>query len=214
MSAPETIDPTRALLCVPTSEEHERLARAAPASVDPGRWLAVEIIGFGPVAAAARTAVLCERHRPERVVLAGIAGGRADGPAIGTASWFGDVALDGVGAGEGPGLALPSAMGFAQWGDVTEHLSLADDGPSLLTVCAAADGATMLATRRARFPDAVAEDMEAFGVALAAHLAGVPAHVVRGISNAAGDRRHAVWRIDDALDAVAALLDERMGGEA
>ena len=45
-------------------------------------------------------------------------------------------------------------------------------------------------------------------MALAGHLAGSPVEIVRGISNEAGDRDVARWRIDDALAAAAALAAE------
>ena len=50
--------------------------------------------------------------------------------------------------------------------------------------------------------------MEAFGVAMAASLAGVPVQVVRGISNNAGDRDKAHWEIGEALEAAAQLVGE------
>jgi futalosine hydrolase len=77
--------------------------------------------------------------------------------------------------------------------------ALAGEG-LLLTVCAAsADPAE--AERRARtWRGARAEDMEAFGAALACALAGVPLDVVRGISNVAGVRDTSTWRIAEALD--------------
>ena len=56
------------------------------------------------------------------------------------------------------------------------------------------------------FPDAVAEDMEAFGVAMACQMHGVPLEVVRGISNEVGDRDHSQWQIDKALRAAAELV--------
>src|SRR5439155_15243049 len=71
----------------------------------------------------------------------------------------------------------------------------------LLTTCAASDSAAHAAIRRARFPDALAEDMEGFGVALACRLAGVPLSIVRGVSNVAGERDPARWRIPAALAA-------------
>jgi futalosine hydrolase len=47
--------------------------------------------------------------------------------------------------------------------------------------------------------------MEGFGVALACRLAGVPLTIIRGISNTAGDRDHARWRVPEALAAAAGL---------
>ncbi|MEM9380965.1 MAG: hypothetical protein AAGB93_13520 [Planctomycetota bacterium] len=214
---PTLPDPARALLCVPTPQERERLERLAPDVMDADRWLAVETIGFGPIAAAARVAGLLAAHAPERVVLVGVAGGDPELLPVGTATAFGEVVLDGVGAGESFAALLPSGMGLPQWhGDdreaVEERLALADEGPRLLTVCSASEGTTMIEARRARFPDVAAEDMEGFGVALAAHFGRVPAHVVRGISNAVGDRDHARWRVDDGLRAAAELLRAALEG--
>ena len=45
--------------------------------------------------------------------------------------------------------------------------------------------------------------METFGAALAARLAGVPLHAVRGISNVAGDRDKDRWLVEPALMAAA-----------
>ncbi|MEL6713596.1 MAG: futalosine hydrolase, partial [Planctomycetota bacterium] len=108
------------------------------------------------------------------------------------------------------GLLTPAAMGLPQWSapgaePVFDALPLAGEGPELLTVCAAAGGADDVAGRIARAPEAAAEDMEGFAVALAASNAGVELRIVRGISNEAGDRDHARWRIEDALFAVARL---------
>lgn len=207
------LEPPKTLLLVPTALELERLRALSPECVDGLAWASVELAGFGPVAAAARSAALIAQHRPSRLLLVGIAGGYA-GLDLGTALSFGSVALDGVGAGEGHSLRLPSAMGFPQvdaatpGGPVHETTTLAGDGPELLTVCAASEGGAMLAARTARFPNAVAEDMEAFGVALSARAAGVRLHVIRGISNAAGDRDVKGWKIDEALATAASRVLE------
>jgi futalosine hydrolase len=50
--------------------------------------------------------------------------------------------------------------------------------------------------------------MEAFGVAFACHLARVPLTVVRGISNAAGNRDKGDWRLDEALTSALDLARE------
>ena len=78
----------------------------------------------------------------------------------------------------------------------------------LLTCCAASANAQEAAARRDRFPEAVAEDMEGFGVAMACALAGVPLQIVRGISNEVGDRDHRNWQINTALTAAATLAWE------
>ena len=196
------------LILVPTSLERDRLG-----GIGPGRGL-VELCGFGPVAAAARAAALLAHLAPRRVLLVGIAG--TLDPArlpVGAASTFDEVRLEGVGAGEGAGLVGPAELGFPQWedrgGQVTDRLPLVGrEGRTLLTVCAASRGADQTGRRAAG--GALAEDMEAFGVALACRAAGVPLTVVRGASNLAGDGDTAGWCVDAALAAARVLALETL----
>jgi futalosine hydrolase len=202
------------LVLVPTAGE---LRALTPAIGDRAR---VELCGFGPVAAAARTAALLAEQAPARVLLVGIAGRFGDRLALGSAHVFGEVACFGIGAGTGAAFVPAAALGWPQWpgdppsaeaaiGDVIACGPMPATAPRaaglLLTACAASADAADVADRRRLFPAAVAEDMEGFGVALACRLAGVPLTVVRGISNDAGDRDKGRWRIDAALEAAAAL---------
>ena len=196
--------PPRTRLLVPTHLDREALRRVAP---DLPEAMAV---GFGPVAAAAAASVAAQALAGGgALLLVGIAGRYPGGPAVGEAVEFGRVALDGVGANGPSGLLTPAALGFPQWsddaGDVGDALPLAGEGPELLTVCSAAGAARDVEARRARWPRAAAEDMEGFGVALAGRIAGIGVRVVRGISNEAGDRDLARWRIDEALAAAASI---------
>jgi len=75
----------------------------------------------------------------------------------------------------------------------------------LVSCCAASANAAEAESRRRANPEAVAEDMEGFAVALSCRLAGVPLTIIRGISNVAGDREHANWQIEPALRAAAEL---------
>ncbi|QDV04663.1 Futalosine hydrolase [Planctomycetes bacterium Poly30] len=211
-------DSQTTLLCVPTRFELDRLRVLAPEAVAPERWAGVAVIGFGPVAAAAAVSRLIAQRAPKHLILAGIAGTYGAASEAGSAITFGSVAMDGVGAGEGAAFVRPSTMGFPQWegklrddesavAAVFDRLDLESEGPELLTVAAAADGSAMLEARRARFPDAVAEDMEGFGVALAAAMGNVGVSIVRGFSNVAGNRDPKTWAIDDALGAVAEWLE-------
>lgn len=172
----------------------------------------VERCGFGPVAAAARTAQLLARGRPHRAWLVGLAGSLGEAPP-GAALRFTRVRLDGVGVGCGPEFRPASRIGFAQWEDgderIEELLELAappGEPCELLTVGAASATPAEAATRRARYPGAAAEDMEAFGAALACRLAGVALGVVRGLSNRAGERDPARWETRAALAAARARL--------
>lgn len=207
-----------ALVLVPTAVEERRLE-------DHGGFEAglgiVALCGFGPIAAAARTAELLAALRPSRVVLVGIAGTfDPELLPIGRALAFDAVAVEGIGAGEGRTLAGPTALGFPQWPGVggsqaihdrivlarsheRDPVRLRDPARTalLLSTCAASASAAQAAVRRERFPEALAEDMEGFAVAFACALAGVPCQIVRGISNVVGDREPAHWRIPAALAA-------------
>ena len=136
---------------------------------------------------------------------------------------FTRVAIDGIGAGSGRDFTPPSGLGFPQWpgnpeGDsaptagpgsdpaarsIGEELELAHPAGTpaalLLTTCAASNSDVEVAERLERHPDALAEDMEGFGVALACALGGVPLAIVRGFSNRVGDRDATHWSIPAAL---------------
>src|SRR6185436_12799914 len=108
------------------------------------------------------------RGRPARVLLVGIAGSYDPARApLGSATSFGTVGLDGVGVGAGTEFVPASRVGFAQWPGppaIEERLTLAGGGTgALLTVCAASAVPSEAAARRARWPEALAEDMEGFG---------------------------------------------------
>ena len=204
-------DISTTLLLVPTQLERQRFTGFAD-------WPAyekhIQLCGFGPIAAAARTARLLEQHNPRHVLLMGIAGSYdAQRVPIGEAVAFENVSCDGIGAGTGKGFVAASELGFPQTslGEelggnvVTDELPLLlpIDQPAdqrLLTVCSASANLNEVQQRRLRFPRVIAEDMEAFGVALACTAAGVPLTVVRGISNLAGNRDTAHWHVDAAIE--------------
>ncbi len=201
------------LVLVPTELEARALAECGGL---PAGLALLELCGFGPISAAARTAALLERLEPRRVLLLGVAG--AYDPrrrALGSALGFARVAVEGLGVGAGEGLRSAGAVGFpsvpesarAPGGDGEEialvRLSGTSDaeGSLLLTTCAASGDAEQAGERRRRHPAAEAEDMEGFGVALACALRGVPLAIVRGLSNVAGDRDRARWRLVEAVRA-------------
>jgi futalosine hydrolase len=204
------------LLLVPTQFERRAIETVVAPAL--GRDDRLELCGFGPVAAAARTAELLALHRPERVVLAGIAGSLDDGLAPGVACSFTRVACFGVGVGARDDFLPAGVLGWPQWqgdphdgsppiGDVIECAAGAP-GPGdrlLLTACAASARQDDVRARLRCFPDAVAEDMEGFAVAFACRLRGVPVAIVRGISNRAGDRDQSRWHSAAALQAAGEL---------
>lgn len=216
----------RHLILVPTEMELRRLDPVLAPAMTQG--CTVALCGFGPVAAAARTAQLLAEHAPERVLLVGIAGRLDDRLVVGAAYQFERVACYGVGAGSGGEFVPAAVMGWHQWpgdaGGTSPHrgekigdeigglLSSAAGGGDgggqadlLLTVCAAAATAEDVRLRRQAFPAAVAEEMEGFAVAFACRLRGVPVGIIRGISNTAGDRDTARWEVRTAVEAAGRL---------
>ena len=123
------------------------------------------------------------------------------------------VGISGVGI-SGVGI---SGVGSLESGEVIPLYTapLVRGGPNAglsLTCTAASNSAADCELRRRNFPQAVFEEMEGFGVALAclehqkATGQAIASGMVRGVSNVAGDRNKAHWQIAPALAAVAELL--------
>lgn len=113
----------------------------------PPNHAAVELCGFGIVAAAARTAQLLAALRPERVILVGIAGGLDDRLAIGEATLFDSVACHGIGVGSGGWPALLFAARSRHPGavvttraDGSVHAVRDDVAPEVWTALGSMDG--------------------------------------------------------------------------
>ncbi len=214
------------LVLVPTAIELQHLPVHFLQAIE-RKHAAIDLCGFGPVVAAARAASLIASHRPVRVVLCGVAGAICESLEVARAYRFDAVACYGIGVGDGQAFKSASAMGWRQWagsvhsdGDGKESSSVIEDviqlsqpvdlGASrlLLTSCAASQDKFEVARKRAAFPNALAEDMEGFAVAVACQLAGVPLSIVRGISNVAGDRGHSRWKIAEAMLSAVTLVEE------
>lgn len=193
---------------MPTEVERRHLARQSRFSLD----AQCELCGFGPVAAAARTASLIARHQPERVLLTGIAGTfDPDALPVGTATVFSQVVLYGVGIGGGDRFRSANGAEFPI-GDKLSLVSPVRPVAGALLTCATASASPREAReRRARVSNVSAEDMEGFAVALACRLADVPIVIVRGISNEVGDRDHDRWQIAAALDAAWLVVTDLVG---
>ncbi len=186
------------LILVPTELESGLLFRdGAPGPL--------AVCGFGLAAAGAGAAHAIAEHRgaaEDGVVLVGAAGTYDPGRhPIGTAVRAGSVHCDGIGAGSGDGYRSAAELGFA----AADAIALGH-GAELVSVATAAGSTAEAAERQARYPAAAGEEMEGYAVAVAAWLFGVNLTIVRGFSNAAGDRDHAGWRMDEALGRAAALV--------
>ncbi|WDZ86454.1 futalosine hydrolase [Micromonospora cathayae] len=178
-------------------------------------------VGVGPAVAAAATARLLAlaeaAGRPYAgVVSAGVAGGFAHRvPVGGTVLATRSVAAD---------LGAESPEGFIpvdELGMTPEQLGVAsavEADPALLaalraalpdavvgavlTVSTVTGTATSTRALAARHPDAVAEAMEGYGVAVAAAQAGLPFVELRTVSNPIGPRDRGSWRLREALTAL------------
>ena len=222
---------TRVLVLVPTEFELRKLQPLIADSVAEANGI-IMTCGFGPIVAGVTTAQLLAKVTPTKVVLAGIAGAIGPRFSIGTAASFSQVACYGIGAGSGSEFQTASELGWTCLNETTatpgsqdilqlhsdpasiqswrtdspadsgEAFNNSIDQPLLLTVCAASANSTDVADRLKKFPQAAAEDMEAYSVAMACRMANVPLTVIRGISNLAGDRNKAHWDVDAALKAV------------
>ncbi len=186
--------------------------------------IAMQLCGFGPIAAAARAGNLISRYQPDRVLLIGIAGTfDAKSYPVGSAHRFTQTRCDGVGIGIGDSYTSASQLGWHQFEGADAQPKIGDTLPldsgfvdgipasgTLLTCCSASDSAATAVARRKRFPEANAEDMEGYAVAMACSLAGVPLQIVRGISNEVGDRNRETWEIEKAIQAAAELATKLM----
>ncbi|MCM0676263.1 futalosine hydrolase [Micromonospora phytophila] len=180
-------------------------------------------VGVGPAVAGAATArllVLAEAAgRPYRaVVSAGVAGGFAGQVKVGgTVLASRSVAAD-LGAESPTGFIPVDELGMPpEWlgggTTVTADPELLDAlraglpgatvGP-VLTVSTVTGTAASTDVLRRRHPDAVAEAMEGYGVAVAATQAGLPFAELRTVSNPVGPRDRDAWRMREALAALTA----------
>jgi futalosine hydrolase len=186
-------------------------ADALRAEIDPA-LIVVEAVGVGPAAAAAGTARLLAARRYRAVLSAGIAGGFPGRATVGgTVLATRSIAAD-LGAETPDGFLPVEELGFGTSIVECDPMlvkalrtalpeAIVGDVLTLSTVTGTAATTDRLA---ARFPQAVAEAMEGYGVASAAAGAGVPFAELRTISNPIGPRDRAAWRLADAFAALRA----------
>jgi futalosine hydrolase len=204
-------EPPRLLVVTAVPAEAEAVSRGV-GSADEVTILAG---GVGAPAAAAATAaelaLAAARREPYQwVVSAGIGGGFADRASIGATVLATSAVAADLGAETADGFVSVAELGFGQsivdcdgglLAALRRSLPSAVVGP-VLTVSTVTGTAERAAALRERYPDAVAEAMEGYGVGTAAVQAGVGFVEVRTVSNPVGPRDRERWRIADALVAL------------
>ncbi|MFO0941456.1 MAG: hypothetical protein U0930_11880 [Pirellulales bacterium] len=204
------------LLIIPTTLEQSCIGSQLESLGQAG--LSSANCGVGLIESAVSGARLISVYQPKRVWLIGIAGSFSDHLEIGQAYEFGAVSCYGVGVGNGASFQLPSDLGWqklVKFADA-DRLQLDcgfDEGPELLSVTAASASRDEAEVKGAKFPMAGAEDMEAYSIALHCRAFGIKCRVIRGISNRAGDRRHAHWKVQEAMTAAIELCATRIKEE-
>ena len=179
-----------------------------------GDRIVVEAGGVGAAAAAAAAGWLlgaCADEDPfELVICAGVAGGFADRAGLGATVLASRAVAADLGADSPDGLLTLSDLGFGPStvdsdADLLNRLRGALPAAVLgdvLTVSTVTGTAARADELLARWPDAVAEAMEGFGVASAAQRAGAAFAELRTISNPVGPRDRAAWQLPQALAAL------------
>lgn len=185
-------------------------AEAAAVRAAVGDDVAVYPVGVGPAAAAAGTARLLATGSYDAVICAGVAGGFAGRAEVGSVVVATSSIAADLGAQTPDGFVPIDTLGFGT-AVLPAHEILRPAGAVLgpvLSVSTVTGTAASAAELLRRYPEAVAEAMEGFGVATAAGQAGVRFAEVRTISNLVGPRDRSAWRLREAFDALTAAFKE------
>lgn len=185
-------------------------AEAVRKGLGPDSPVTVAPVGVGMAAAAAGTSKLLTlaNGRYRGVISAGIAGGI--GLDVGTVVLGAHSIAADLGAESPDGFVPLDDLGFGSTvcrvdGKLLTSLREALPGAvvgDVLTVNTVTGTAARLAQLRARYPSAVAETMEGYGVACAAEVSAVAYAELRTVSNVVGPRDRDSWSIPEALEAL------------
>jgi futalosine hydrolase len=196
---------TGILIVTAVEAEREAIERGLPTSMRAAGDVVVTAGGVGAAAVAAATAERLARSSFRYVVSAGIGGGFPDSAKLGDLLAADRIIAADLGAqtGDGDGFLSLDDLGFGtcvyQAFRVPGQVFVRGDLLTVNTATGTADRADFL---RARYPAAVGEAMEGYGVAVAAARFGVPVAEIRAVSNPVGPRDRTAWRIGEALAAL------------
>lgn len=212
---PAPIKPNRTKRClIVTAVEAERDAfERGLVELPEERRASVTLLVGGVTAAvaAAATAVALAREPFDIVVSAGIGGVFPESGGLGDLLIAERIIAADLGADGPDGFHSVEELGFG----TTVIDALALDGlkaiggrdavrGDLLTVSTGTGTAERAAWLRTRYPAAVGEAMEGYGVAVAAAQFALPVAEVRAASNLVGPRDRSAWRIGEALSTLTA----------
>ena len=172
------------------------------AILDAAPDMEVLVAGIGPAAAAAATSATLASDAFDVVISAGIAGG-FDVP-LGAAVVASRIVHADLGIKTSDGFEPIGSTSLDVPRELTQDLAARTGAltGAVLTVSTVTGTAASAAELRVRYPDAVAEAMEGFGVAVAAARHRVAFAEVRTISNRVGPRDRESWQIPKALGAL------------
>lgn len=226
---PDPSETAVVLILVPTYvEAHSLFGERAPRSERPvplavgSHAVQAALCGFGLAAAGVLAQRALEATGARSCLLVGMAGSYdLDRLPVGGVLTATEVHLEGIGRGRGAAFRGPVAMGFdpvpadGELPAIGERLPLPAlvDGPiagttggGLVSVASCSASFAEASELHARHPEALAEDMEAFSVAVACARARVSLTVLRGVSNAVGEPDRDRWERDRAMKALAVVL--------
>ncbi|MED2971871.1 futalosine hydrolase [Fictibacillus sp. B-59209] len=172
----------------------------------------VVLAGVGPVASAINTMKALNANTYNLVINAGIAGGFANRADIGSLvianeivcadlgaeSPDGFLSLDELGFGSSTRVGVDESFVLAISSALSKAGLIAQTAP-ILTLSKVTGTTETTEELMEREPEAAAEAMEGYGVALAAQEYNLPVLEIRAISNRVGPRDRGGWRIKDAL---------------
>lgn len=179
--------------------------------------------GVGPASAAAGTAAAIATSYYDLVISTGIGGGFAGRAPVGSLVVADAIIAADLGAETPDGFMSVDELGFGSARIATEQeltIRLAEalqaagyaaTTGAVLTVSTVTGTAGTAESLSSRVPEAAAEAMEGYGVAVAAAGRGLPVLEIRAVSNPVGPRDRSAWKIKDAmnaLEAAGAILTE------
>ncbi|KMJ56581.1 hypothetical protein AB685_21055 [Bacillus sp. LL01] len=171
----------------------------------------VVVAGVGVAAAATTTAITLTNQPYQLVINAGIAGGFVGRADVGSLVVANEIICADLGTETDEGFLPLDQLGLGVTGVKVDEAAKETiisafkqanrkvAAGQILTLSKVTGTQETTDQLMKRYPDAVAEGMEGFGVATAALKCGVPVLEIRSISNGIGPRDRESWKIKEAL---------------